>query len=69
MNEEKITSVPKPNPRKGAGKGMTPIKGYNSKNWYANYDGINWHNKWCAYCGLWTDHTSGSCKKLKSEMK
>jgi hypothetical protein len=25
---------------KQAGKGMTPIQGYNPKNWYANYDAI-----------------------------
>lgn len=23
---------------KNAGKGMSPTKGYNPKNWYANYD-------------------------------
>jgi hypothetical protein len=31
-----------PNKKKDAGKGMRPIKGYNPKNWYANYDQIDW---------------------------
>lgn len=28
-----------------AGKGKGPIKGYNYKNWNANYDEISWDNK------------------------
>jgi len=28
------------NKNKNAGKGMAPIKGYNLKNWYKNYDNI-----------------------------
>lgn len=29
-----------------AGKGKRPIKGYNPKNWYKNYDSIKWcHSK------------------------
>lgn len=27
---------------KNSGKGMTPKKGYNIKNWYDNYDAIIW---------------------------
>lgn len=27
------------------GKGMEPKKGYNPKNWYANFGKINWHHK------------------------
>jgi hypothetical protein len=46
------------------GKGMAPKVGYNSKNWYANYGDINGHNKWCAMCGKWTDHQSGTCPEL-----
>ena len=30
--------------KKGAGKGMEPIKGYNSQNWYSHFDLINWDN-------------------------
>jgi hypothetical protein len=30
--------------KKGAGKGMEPIKGYNPKNWYAHFDLIRWDN-------------------------
>ncbi|TRO56187.1 hypothetical protein E2P64_06215 [Candidatus Bathyarchaeota archaeon] len=49
-----------------AGKGMDPKKGYDYHNWYANFDQINWHrkDKWCAWCGKWGNHTSGSCKDL-----
>ena len=50
---------------KGPGKGKGPIVGYDYKKWNANFDEINWHNKWCAMCGKWTDHTSGSCPELK----
>lgn len=31
--------------KKTAGKGMRPIKGYNPKRWYANYDNIDWNHK------------------------
>ena len=27
---------------RGNGKGMRPIVGYNPKNWYANFNLINW---------------------------
>ena len=49
------------------GKGMRPVMGYNPKKWNENFGDINWHNKWCAMCGLWTDHTSGSCPELKDK--
>lgn len=56
--------------KSAAGKGNDPIKGYNSKNWYANYDRIfKKSNAWCAWCGLWTDHSSGSCGNLKYHIK
>jgi hypothetical protein len=48
-----------------AGKGKGPIKGYNYKNFYANYDGINWHKKWCSVCGKWSNHTISSCPEIK----
>ena len=25
--------------------------------------------KWCAYCGKWGNHTSGSCEKLKRDTR
>ena len=52
-----------------AGKGKGPIKGYNPGNWYKNFDSINWGKKWCAWCGKWGDHTSGSCEDLKAKTK
>lgn len=30
---------------KGPGKGNGPVVGYNYKNWYSNYDDINWGRK------------------------
>lgn len=30
-----------------------------------NWDEINWHNKWCAMCGKWTNHQSGGCPELR----
>ena len=54
---------------KNAGKGMRPTIGYNPKNWYKNWSKINWHNKWCNYCGYWTNHTSGLCKRLRKDIK
>jgi hypothetical protein len=27
---------------RGNGKGMRPVVGYNPKNWYSNFDNINW---------------------------
>lgn len=41
MNDKKDTNVKEnPKPIKGAGKGMSPIKGYNYKKWYDEYDSI-----------------------------
>jgi len=37
MNEDKTTK-----PTRNAGKGMTPKKGYNYKNWSQNWDLIDW---------------------------
>ena len=54
---------------KGPGKGMGPIKGYNYKNWYSNFNKISWNKKWCAWCGKWSNHTSGSCENLKKHVK
>ena len=31
-----------------------------------NWSQIKWGNQWCAYCGIWGNHTSGTCKKLKN---
>ena len=41
-DEKKDTTITKetPKPVKGAGKGMSPIKGYNYKNYIKNYDYI-----------------------------
>lgn len=52
---------------RGPGKGMKPVAGYNYKKWNENFAEINWHNKWCAMCGLWTNHTSGECPELKGK--
>jgi hypothetical protein len=52
---------------RGPGKGKGPIVGYNHKKWNENFGEINWHNQWCAFCGLWTNHTSGSCPELKGK--
>ena len=30
-----------------------------------NWDEIDWHKKWCAMCGKYTDHTSGTCPELE----
>jgi len=59
---------------KGNGKGKRPIVGYNAKNWNANFDFINWNKtldtkQWCAWCGKWGNHTSGSCSDLKKQTK
>jgi hypothetical protein len=51
------------------GKGKRPILGYNVKNWYANFGEIDWHKKWCAMCGKWTDHQSGACPELHPPKK
>ena len=51
------------------GKGKGPIKGYDFKAWYAHYDSIEWSKKWCAWCGKWGTHTSGSCSDLKKHLK
>lgn len=42
MSDDKkdINVKENPKPVKGAGKGMSPIKGYNYKNWSINYDAI-----------------------------
>lgn len=47
MSEGKKDTNVKENPKpiKGAGKGMSPIKGYNYKNWSSNYDAIFRKNK------------------------
>ena len=34
-----------------------------------NWDAINWHKLWCPFCGVWGDHTSGGCKKLKIQLR
>ena len=49
---------------KGNGKGKGPIVGYNHKKWNENFPDINWHNKWCAFCKLWTNHTEETCPQL-----
>lgn len=40
----------------GNGKGMRPILGYNPKNWYSNFNNINWSKK-------------TNTKKVKNESK
>lgn len=34
-----------------------------------NWDKIKWGEKWCAYCGKFGNHTSGTCKELKRDSK
>jgi hypothetical protein len=29
-----------------------------------NWSMIKWGNQWCAFCGIWGNHTSGTCKKI-----
>jgi hypothetical protein len=48
--------------RKTYGKGSNR-RPENFKQLRANWDDINWHNKWCAMCGKWTNHTIGTCPK------
>jgi hypothetical protein len=48
---------------KNSGKGMTPKKGYNAKNWYHNFDDINWSNSKKAEqnCDISSDDTKKCC--------
>ena len=62
---ESLVPMPKKEFR-NPGKGMRPTLGYNPKKWNENFGEINWHNKWCAMCRLWANHTSSSCPQFKA---
>lgn len=49
-----------------AGKGDSPRNCF-SKEFKKNYDQINWHNKWCKKCKIFTNHTEINCKIKKEK--